>query len=89
MLLLLLLMQIILMVRLLLLLLDVQIVVMNGFLTPLLVFICALIKISSLHMILSKVKVQLGWMVIAHVKLLKLDLFKLGPVWFKGFSHEK
>jgi hypothetical protein len=73
-LLLLLIVQIIL--RYLLLLLDVQIMVMNGFLIPLLPFIYALIEIGSSLMILSKV-VLLKWVMIVHIKLLALDLFRL------------
>jgi len=53
--------QIILLVIYLLLLRDVQIVVMNGFLIPLLHFIYALIEIGLSPMIFSKVEVMLDW----------------------------
>jgi hypothetical protein len=62
--------------RFLLLLLDVQILVMNGFLILLLPFIYALIEIGSSLMILSKV-VLLKWLMIVHIILLALDLFRL------------
>jgi hypothetical protein len=77
MLLLLLLRQIILLVICLLLLVDVQIVMMNGFLIPLLIFIYALIEIGLSPMILSKVEVLLDSVMTVHVILLALDLFKL------------
>jgi hypothetical protein len=65
------------MVRYLLLLLDVQIVVMNGFLILLLHFIYALIRIGSSPMILSKVEVMLDWVITIHMILLALNLLKL------------
>ena len=51
----------------LLLLLDVQIVLMNGFLIPLLHFIYVLIEIGLSPMILSKVDVLLDWVMTVHV----------------------
>jgi hypothetical protein len=62
--------------RFLLLLLDVQIMMMNGFLILLLPFIYTLIEIGSSLMIKSKV-VLLEWVMIVHIKLLALDLFRL------------
>jgi hypothetical protein len=50
--------------------------VMNGFLIPLHPFIYALIEIDSLLMTLSKV-VLLKWVMIVHIRLLALDLFRL------------
>ena len=73
--LLLLLMVVLMVMRFLLLLLDVQIVVMNGFLIPLHSFIYVLIEIGSSHMILSMV-VLLKWVMTVHVRLLVLVLFR-------------
>src|SRR5438132_32519 len=75
--LLLLLMIVTLMVKSLLFLLDVQVVVMNGFLILLLLFIYANIEIGSSLMNLLKVLDMLGWMMILHILLLVLDPFKL------------
>jgi hypothetical protein len=61
----------------LLLLLDVLIVMMNGFLIPLLLFIYALIEIGLSPMILSKVEVMLDWVMAVLLILLALDLFRL------------
>jgi hypothetical protein len=54
----------------------VQIMMMNGFLILLLPFIYTLIEIGSSLMIKSKV-VLLEWVMIVHIKLLALDLFRL------------
>jgi hypothetical protein len=59
------------MVRFLLLLLDVQIVVANGLLIPLLLFIYAFIEISLSLTILFKVEVLLELVMIAHAKFLE------------------
>src|SRR6266508_4203775 len=66
-----------LMVKSLLLLLDVQVAVMKGFLILLLLFIYANIEIGSPLMSMLKVLDLLGWVMIIHILLSVLDLFKL------------
>jgi len=53
------------------------IVMMNGFLISLLLFIYTLIEIGLSPMFLSKVEVLLDWVMTVHLILLALDLFKL------------
>src|SRR5438105_740069 len=67
-----------LMVKSLLFLLDVQVVVMNGFLILLLPLIYASIEIGSPLMSLLKVLDLLGSVMILHILLLVLNPFKLG-----------
>ena len=64
---------IVLMERLSLLLLDVLVVVMNGLLTRLRLFIYAYIEIGSPLIILFKMLILLGWVMTTHVQLLELD----------------
>ena len=64
---------IVLMERLSLLLLDMLVVVMNGLLTLLRLFIYAYIEIGSPLIIMFKMQVLLGWVMITHIQFLKLD----------------